>query len=53
MLAWFCETVLAKKISKDPMNRMNPRYMFGIWLGMRNNSAECFVGDADGGIQSL
>ena len=23
---------------------MNPRYKFGVWLGVRNNSAECFVG---------
>ena len=30
------------------MNRMNPRYKFGIWLGMRNNSAECCIVKADG-----
>ena len=30
------------------MNRMNPRYKFGTWLGMRNNSAECLIGNADG-----
>ena len=30
------------------MNRMNPRYQSGIWLGMRNNSAECFIGNAEG-----
>ena len=30
------------------MNRMNPRYKFGFWLGRRNNSAECFIGNADG-----
>ena len=26
------------------MNRMNPRYKLGIWLGLRNNGAECFIG---------
>ena len=36
--------VLARKITTDPMDRMNPR----VWLGMRNNSAECFIGNADG-----
>ena len=35
-------------VTTDPMNRMNPRYQYGIWLGMRNNSAECFIGNADG-----
>ena len=29
-------------------NRMNARYQYGVWLGMRNNSAECFIGNADG-----
>ena len=38
----FGEKVLAKQITTDPMNRMNPRYQCGIWLGMRNNSAKCF-----------
>ena len=38
----FGEKVLAKQITTDPMNRMNPRYQYGIWLGMRNNSAKCF-----------
>ena len=37
--------VLARKITTDPMN-MNSRYKYGIWLGMRNNSAECFIGNA-------
>ena len=27
---------------------MNPRYKFRVWLGVRNNSAECFVATADG-----
>ena len=44
----FGEEVLARKITTDPMNRMNPRYQYGVWLGMRNNSAECFIGNADG-----
>ena len=30
------------------MNRTNPRSQYGIWPGMRNNSAECFIGNADG-----
>ena len=25
------------------MNRVDPRYKFGTWLGMRNHSAECFI----------
>ena len=43
----FVEKVLAKQVSADPMNRMNPRYKFGIWLGMRSNCAECFIGNGD------
>ena len=42
------DKVLAKQVSADPMNRMNPRCNFGIWLGMRSNCAECFIGNADG-----
>ena len=41
------EKVLAEQITTDPTNRMNLRYMYGIWLGMRNNSAECFIGNAE------
>ena len=33
----FGEKVLARQISTVPMNRLNPRYKFGIWLGTRNN----------------
>ena len=44
----FSEKVLAKQISTDPMNRLKPRDSFGIWLGMRNKSAECFSENADG-----
>ena len=44
----FGEKVLARQITTDPRNRMNPRYQNGVWLGMRNNSAECFIGNADG-----
>ena len=44
----FGEKVLARKITTDPMNRVNTRYQYGIRLGMRNNSAECFIGNADG-----
>ena len=36
------------KSPPEPRNRMNPRYQYGVWLGMRNNSAECFIGNADG-----
>ena len=43
----FGEILLAKQITTDPMNRMSSRYQYGIWLGMRNNSAECFIGNAD------
>ena len=27
---------------------MNTRYQYGVWLGTRNNSAECFIGNAGG-----
>ena len=44
----FGEKVLARPMSSTPLNRMNPRYKFGVWLGVRNNSAECFVVTAEG-----
>ena len=40
--------MLARRVTTKPMNRMNPRYQYGIWLGMRSNSAECFIGNAEG-----
>ena len=43
----FGEKVLARPITSEPLNRMNPRYKFGVWLGVRSNSAECFVGTAE------
>ena len=44
----FGEKVLARKITTDPRNWMNPRCQYRVWLGMGNNSAECFIGNADG-----
>ena len=44
----FGEKVLARPISSEPLNSKNPRYKFGVWLGVRNNSAECFVETAEG-----
>ena len=44
----FGEKVLARPISSEPLNRMNPRYKFGVWLGVRDNGAECFVATAEG-----
>ena len=44
----FGEEVLARRVTTEPRNRLNPRYQYGVWLGMRNNSAECFIGNADG-----
>ena len=44
----FGEKVLARQITTDPMNRMNPRYQYGVRLGMRNNSAEGLIANADG-----
>ena len=44
----FGERVLARQITTDPMNGMTPRYQYGVWRGMRNNSAECFIGNAGG-----
>ena len=43
----FGEKVLARPISSEPLNRMNPRYKFAVWLGVRNNSAECARGQQD------
>ena len=40
--------MLTRPISSEPWNRMNPRYKVEVWLGVRNNSAECFVGTAEG-----
>ena len=39
----FGQKVLAKQITTDPMNRTNPRYQYGIWLGMRNNKQRRMV----------
>ena len=44
----FGEKVVARQITTDPRNRKNPRYQYGVWLGMRSNSAECFIVNADG-----
>ena len=44
----FGEKMLARQITTDSRNRMNPRYQYGVWLGMRNNRAECFTGNTDG-----
>ena len=44
----FGEKVLARQVTTQPRNRMNPRYQYGVWLRMRNNSAECFIWNADG-----
>ena len=30
------------------VSRMNPRYKFGVWLGVRHNSSERFVETAEG-----
>ena len=42
------EKVLARPISSELLNRMNPGYKVGVWLGVRNNSAECFMEKAEG-----
>ena len=44
----FEEKVLARPISSEPLNRKNLGYKFGVWLGVRNYSAECFVETAEG-----
>ena len=48
----FGEEVLARPISSEPLHRMNPRYKFGVWLGVRNNTAECIVVTAEGVFRS-
>ena len=49
----FDEKVLAKQITADPPNRMNPRYKYENLLGMRNTSAECFIVKCRWCVQSL
>ena len=44
----FGEKVLARPKSSEPLNRMNPRYKFGVWLEVTNNSAERCVQSASG-----
>ena len=48
----FGEKVLARPRSSEPLNRMNPGYKFGVWLEVKNNSAECFVGTAGGVLRA-
>ena len=48
----FGEKVWARQITTEPRNRVSPRFQYGVWLGMRNNSAECFIGNADGVFRS-
>ena len=48
----FGEKVLVRQITTDPRNRMNPRYQYGVWFGMRNNSADCFIGNSDGVLRA-
>ena len=38
----FGEKVLARRVTTEPRNRMNPRYQYGIWLGMRGNADGVF-----------
>ena len=47
------EKVLVRLISSEPLNRMNARYKFGVWLRVRNNSAERFVETAEGVFRAL
>ena len=47
------EEVLARQVTTEPRNRMNPRYQYGAWLGVRNNSTECFIGNANGVFRAL
>ena len=49
----FGEKVSARRVTTEPTNRMNPRYQYGIWLGMRNNSAECFIENAEGVFRAI
>ena len=39
--------MLARPIFSEQLNRMNPRDKLGVWLGVRNNSAKCFVETAE------
>ena len=40
--------MLPSPTSSEPLNRMNPIYKFGVWLPVRNNSAESFEETAKG-----
>ena len=45
--------VLAIPLPAEPLNRLTPRYMYGIWLGVRSsNSAECCILSAEGTFRS-
>ena len=39
---------VGEAILNGPLEQNNPRYKIGIWLGMRNNNEELFVGAAEG-----
>ena len=43
----FGEEVLARPLCSEPLNRMGSTYKLGVWLGVRSNSAECFVETAE------
>ena len=49
----FGEKVLARHTSTEPVNRINSRFQFGIWPGMRNNSAECVIGNVGGVFRAI
>ena len=39
--------VLAILLPTEPLDRMAPRYGYGIWLGVRSNGVECYNGIAE------
>ena len=45
------DKVLARPIFSELLSGMNPRCKFGVWLGVVNNSAKCFVETAEGGFR--
>ena len=46
------ERFAGKKVYHRSDEQDEPRYQYGICLGMRNNSAQCFTGNADGAFRA-
>ena len=48
----FGEKVLARRVTTDPTNRMNPRYQYGIWLKIEKQQCRVLHWERRGCVQS-